>query len=193
MHQAEDEVRRSEGLVRAALAGMEAFRDKQGFIDPLSAAQSTGTLLMQDMSEKIRLENDYFVVSKATSPDAPTVVGLKTRIDGIDSQIAQLKSELTGNSAAGRTIAASLATFEELELKRIFAEKLYTMAQDGLERARLKAEQQNIFISTFVQPAMPEDAKYPERLSLSLLIPLGLLIVWGIFALIGAAVEDHRY
>jgi len=148
---------------------------------------------MQDMSEKIRLENDYFVVSKATSPDAPTVVGLKTRIDGIDSQIAQLKSELTGNSAAGRTIAASLATFEELELKRIFAEKLYTMAQDGLERARLKAEQQNIFISTFVQPAMPEDAKYPERLSLSLLIPLGLLIVWGIFALIGAAVEDHRY
>jgi capsular polysaccharide transport system permease protein len=193
MRQAEDEVRRSEGLVRAALAGMQAFRDNQGFIDPLSAAKSTGELLMQDMSEKIRLENDYFVTSKATSPDAPTVVGLKTRIEGLDTQIAQLKSELTGTNAAGRTIAASLVTFEELELKRIFAEKLYTMAQDALERARMKAEQQNIFISTFVQPAMPEDAKYPERFGLSLLIPLGLLICWGIFALISAAIEDHRY
>jgi capsular polysaccharide transport system permease protein len=104
-----------------------------------------------------------------------------------------LKSQLTGATAEGRTIAASLVTYEELELKRIFAEKLYTMAQDGLERARLKAEQQNIFISTFMPPAMPEDAQYPERLGLSLLIPLGLLIVWGIFALIGAAIDDHRY
>ncbi len=73
---------------------------------------------------------------------APTVVGLKTRLDGLDIQIAQLKAELTGHSPEGRTIAASLVTFEELELKRTFAEKLYTMAQDALERARLRAEQQ---------------------------------------------------
>ncbi len=193
MHQAEEEVRRSEGLVRTALLDMRTFRDRQGFIDPASAATSTSTLLMQDMAEKIRLENDYFVVSKATSANAPTVVGLKSRLDGLDSQIAQLKAELAGHSAEGRTVAASLVTFEELELKRIFAEKLYTMAQDALERARLRAEQQNIFISTFVPPAAPEYAKYPERLALSLLIPVGLAILWGIFALIGAAIEDHRY
>ena len=193
MRQAEEEVRRSEGLVRAALLDMRNFRDREGFIDPAASATSTSSLLMQDMAEKIRLENDYFVASKATSPDAPTVVGLKYRLDGLDAQVAQLKAELTGHSAEGRTIAASLVTFEELELKRLFAEKLYTMAQDALERARLRAEQQNIFISTFVPPAAPEYAKYPERLALSLLIPVGLLIVWGIFALISAAIEDHRY
>ncbi len=193
MHQAEDEVRRSEGLVRAALLDMRNFRDREGFIDPASSATATSTLLMQDMAEKIRLENDYFVASKATSPEAPTVVGLKSRLEGLDAQVAKLKAELTGHSAEGRTIAASLVTFEELELKRLFAEKLYTMAQDALERARLRAEQQNIFISTFVPPTAPEEAKYPERLALSLLIPIGLLVIWGIFALVGAAVEDHRY
>jgi capsular polysaccharide transport system permease protein len=67
------------------------------------------------------------------------------------------------------------------------------MSQDALERARLKAEQQNIYVETFVQPALPQEAKYPERLALSLLIPLGLTVVWGIFALIAAAVNDHRY
>jgi capsular polysaccharide transport system permease protein len=99
---------------------------------------------------------------------------------------------LTGDSAQGRTIAASLGTFEQLELNRMFAEKLYTMAQDALERARLRAEQQNIFVSTFVPPSVPQEAKYPQRLSLSLLIPIGIAMVWGIFALIGASIEDHR-
>jgi capsular polysaccharide transport system permease protein len=193
MRQAEDQVRRTEGLVSAALADLRDFRDKQGFIDPVSAATSTSNLLMQAMEQKIGLENNYFVASKAMSPDAPTVVELKTQLDGLDAQIGQLKGQLTGNSADGHTIAASLVSFEELELKRTFAEKLYTMAQDALERARLRAEQQNIFVSTFVPPAVPQEAKYPQRLALSLLIPIGLAVVWGIFALVGAAIEDHRY
>ena len=193
MRQAEDEVRRSEGLVRKALADMRTFRDQQGIIDPVSAATSTSTLLMQAMAQKISLENNYFVASKAMSPEAPTVVELKTQLDGLDAQIAKLKSELTGHSPQGRTIAAALATFEQLELKRTFAEKLYAMAQDALERARLRAEEQNIFISTFVPPDLPQEAKYPQRLALSLLIPIGFAILWGIFALIAAAIEDHRY
>jgi capsular polysaccharide transport system permease protein len=103
-----------------------------------------------------------------------------------------MKSKLTGKSEEG-TIAASLTKFETLELQRIFAEKLYGLAEDGLERARLRAEQQNIYVTVFVPPSLPQDAKYPERYSLSVLIPIGLLIVWGIFALMAAAVEDHRY
>jgi capsular polysaccharide transport system permease protein len=192
MRQAEDEVRRGEGLVRTALADMRNFRDQQGLIDPAKAATSTSTLLLQTMTQEISAQNSYFVASKAMSPDAPTVVELKTRLDGLDAQIAKLKGELTGNSAQGRTIAASLGTFEQLELNRMFAEKLYTMAQDALERARLRAEQQNIFVSTFVPPSVPQEAKYPQRLSLSLLIPIGLAMVWGIVALIGASIEDHR-
>ncbi|MGD1038986.1 MAG: hypothetical protein ABR878_17880 [Roseiarcus sp.] len=61
---------------------------------------------------------------------------------------------------------------------------------DGLGR---KAEAQNIYVSVFVPPAPAQEAKHPERLALLLLIAIGLAIVWGIFALIGAAVDDHRY
>jgi capsular polysaccharide transport system permease protein len=192
MQQAEEEVRRSEGLVRAALVEMRDFRDKQGFIDPLLAATSTSTLLLEAMTQKITLENNYFVASRAMSPDAPTVVELKSRLDGLDAQIEQLKAQLTGNSPEGRTVAASLVAFEELELKRVFAEKLYSMAQDALERARLRAEQQNIFVSAFVPPDAPQEAKYPERFSLSLLIAAGFFMIWAILAMGAAAIEDHR-
>ena len=51
MRQAEDEVRRSEGLVRTALADMRNFRDQQGFIDPVAAATSTSTLLLLTMRD----------------------------------------------------------------------------------------------------------------------------------------------
>jgi capsular polysaccharide transport system permease protein len=92
----------------------------------------------------------------------------------------------------GRTISGSLAKFESLEMQRIFSEKLYELSQEGLERARQKAEMQNIYVSTFVPPALPEEAKFPERFSMSVIIVLGLVIIWGIFALTSAAIADHR-
>jgi capsular polysaccharide transport system permease protein len=193
MRRAENEVRRTEGLVRNALGEMRKYRDAEGFIDPVSAATSTSQLLMQVTSEKILLQNDFFVASRAMSPNAPTLQALKIRLEGLDRQIEQLKAKLTGTSPEGRTVAASLVKFEELELKRVFAEKLYSIAQDALERARMKAERQNIYISVFAPPFLPEDAKYPQRASLSILIPIGLLVVWGILALTAAAIEDHRY
>jgi capsular polysaccharide transport system permease protein len=193
MKSSEEEVRRTEGLVRQALADMRTYRDKEGFISPVTAATSTSTLLLTAMADKIKLENDYFATSASLSPNAPSLQTLKVRLQGLDKQIDDLKSQLTTTSPQGKAISASLGRFEELELQRVFGEKLYTMAQDALERSRLKAERQNIYLATFVPPALPEEAKYPERLALSGLIPVGLLIVWGIFALIGAAINDHRY
>jgi capsular polysaccharide transport system permease protein len=192
MQAAEAEVRRNEAAVRTALLDLRKFRDREGFISPTSEATSTSTLLLQLMGEKIKLQNELFVASRAMSATAPTVKTLQAGLDALDGQIEHLKSQLTGNSPEGRTVSSSIVQFEELELKRVFAEKLYTMSQDALERARLRAERQNLYVSVFVQPMLPEDSRYPQRVALSLIIPIGLLIVWGILALIGAAIEDHR-
>ena len=192
MRRAEGEVRRNEEQVRIALLDLRKYRDSEGFIDPVSSATSTSKLLLGMMADKIKLQNDLFVATKAMSQNAPTVQTLKTRSESLDKQIETMKAGLAGNTVEGRTISNALVKFEELELKRTFAEKLYTMAQDGLERARLRAEQQNLYISVFVPPSLPQEARYPERLAFSFIIPIGLLILWGIFALIAAAVEDHR-
>jgi capsular polysaccharide transport system permease protein len=192
MQRAEEEVRRYDGQVQIALQELRQYRDGEGFIDPVSAATSTSKLLLEMMSDKIKLQNDLFVATKAMSSEAPTVQTLRTRSETLDKQIETLKASLAGNTAEGRTISNALVKFEELELRRTFAEKLYTMAQDGLERARIRAEQQNIYISVFVPPSLPQEAKFPERLAFSLITPIGLLMVWGIFALIGAAIADHR-
>jgi capsular polysaccharide transport system permease protein len=79
-----------------------------------------------------------------------------------------------------------------LLVRNTFAEKLYGLAADGLERARLRAEAQTIYLNVFVPPGIPQEATYPERVASSVLIALGLLVLWGIGALTAALVEDHK-
>jgi capsular polysaccharide transport system permease protein len=191
LRKAEEEVRRTEGLLQTALIDLRVFRDQAGFLDPVAAATSTSQLLLGTLSERVRLQSDMFVLSRALAPTAPSVMALKDRIDSLDVQIEQMRGQLTGKSGDSKTVSSALVRFEQLDLQRIFAEKLYTLAQNALERARAKAEQKQLYLSVFVPPYLPEDAKYPERLSLSLIIPIVLLILWSIGALTAAAINDH--
>lgn len=192
MRFAEQEVRRADTRVRAALLELRRYRDEEGQIDPVKTADETSKLLMQLMAEKIRLESDLFVASRSLTRNAPSVQTLTSRIEIVELQIATLKAKLTGESTEVRNVAASLARFEELEVQRQFAERLYTMAQDGLERARMTAERQSVYFTVFVPPALPEEAAFPRRIAYSILTPLALLVLWSIVALIWASVLDHR-
>jgi capsular polysaccharide transport system permease protein len=182
MGRAEQEVRRAEGMVRDALVELQGYRDSAGIISPGDAGNSISQLLLQAMADKIRLQNDYFVTTHTLSSNAPTAQTLKSRLDAVDQQITALKKQLTGgdgDKSDKQTISASLVRFEELELKRIFAEKRMTMAQDSLERARMHAARQEIYLTVFAPPFLAQEARYPERLNLSVIIPVILLILWA--------------
>ncbi len=196
MAKAEAEVRAKEEGVRAVLAEMRAFRDSEGFIDPRAQATSISAVLLQAMSERMRLQSEYYAASRALAREAPTLTTLKSRLDALNAEIDGLKAQITDPAAArtangGRTIAASLVRFEELEIKRQFSEKLYAMSQDALERARQRVERQNLYLSVFVPPTPPQSALFPERFSMSLRIAVSLTLLWGIAALATAAVRDH--
>ena len=191
MRDAEAEVGRTEAMVSAALKEERAYRDRVGWTDPSAQATAASTLLMQATAERIRLQNDYFVDSRAMSPGAPTLATLKSRLDALDGQIDKLRGQLTSAADDKGTVAASIAEFESLEIRRIFAEKLYTLAQEALERARQRAGRQMVYISVFAPALTPEEPQYPERGSLSAIIFVSLLAVWGIGAMTAATVADH--
>lgn len=189
---AQAEVARSELDVHKALDELRVFREEVGFIDPLATATTTTKLMTAAMSEKIRLETELFSASRSMSENAPSLVTLRNNIRSVNEQIDKLKQSLTGKSEQGYTIATALVRFERLEIQRIFAEKVLISSQDALERAKRKAERQMIYISVFVPPSLPEESRYPQRLAFSFIIPICLLIIWGIFALLVATIDDHR-
>lgn len=189
----EREVRQAFETIQAALVALHRFQDSSGIINPVQAGTEIGKLLVPLLSEKIRLESDLFVATRDLSDSAPTVQALKNRLDSVDRQIAELKGRLTGGADDDKpTIAASLAKFEELDLQRQFAEKMYTLAQADLDRARARAARQSVYLTVFVPPSLPEESRYPKRVAFPILIFLGLAIVWSVGVMTIASVEDHR-
>jgi capsular polysaccharide transport system permease protein len=188
---AEKDVRRAFVAVQSALAELNKFRDQFGMIDPSSKSSEIGSLLAPLMGDKIRLENEMFVASRELSSDAPTVRVLREQIETADKQIKELQAKLTNHDGGG-AISGSIAKFEELDLQRTLAEQLYAMARSNLDRAQQRANRQTLYLTVFVPPAMPEDSRYPRRLNFSVLIFVGLGVLWAIVMMILASIEDHR-
>jgi capsular polysaccharide transport system permease protein len=193
MESSEQEVRRTFEMTQSALADLRQFRDSSGIIDPVQTGTEIGKLLLPLLTEKIRLESDLFVASRDLDQTAPTIKAMKSQLDATEKQIADLRGKLTNVDGDNKTtLAASLTKFEQLDLKRQFAEKLYTLAQADLDRARLRAERQSVYLTVFVPPSLPEESRYPRRVAFPILIFLGLAILWSIGAMVVASVEDHR-
>ncbi len=187
-----EEVRRADAEWRAALDELRAFRDREGLIDPVKAADDTAKLIQGLLVEKIRLESDLAVAAAGRSPDAPGLAPQRTRLAALDGQIRELKAKLSGTGTAARDAAATLSRFEVIEIRRQFAEKLYALAHDGLNRARTAADRRRVYLTVFSPPAMAEESRYPRRIAYSLLIPAVLMVLWSIAGLTVLAVEDHR-
>jgi len=192
---AEKDVRRSFEAVQATLADLHKFRDEFGVIDPTLTGGEIGRLLAPLVAQKIKLDSELFVAGHELSPDAPTVRVLREQLDSTERQIKELKGKLTssgGTGSSGSTVAGILAKFEELEVRKAMAERFYALSKADLDRAQLRANRQSIYLTVFVPPAPPEMSRYPHRVTYPLLIFLGFAIVWSIFALLLATVDDHR-
>ncbi len=189
---ADAEVASAQERVIGSLGELRDFREKAGFIDPRMQAESLTKTLQTLIENRIKLQTDVEVSSRAMSPEAPTLVTMKSRLHQVDGQIAAAKARLTSRSTDPAALANQLPAFESLTVRNTFAEKLYALAADGLERARLRAQAQTIYLDVFVPPALPQEALFPERTASSALIAVALLVLWGIGALTAALIEDHK-
>jgi capsular polysaccharide transport system permease protein len=190
---AETEVRKSFEDVQKALADLHSFRDTAGIIDPGQTMTEIAKLLMPLLSDKIKIESDLFVATREMSENAPTVNVLRGKLESVEARIKELKARVTNTTGgADPTVASSLSKFEELEIQRQMAERFYGLAQAELNRAQLRADRQNVYLSVFEPPSLPEEARYPRRFAYSFLAFVSFLVLWGIGAMIAASVEDHR-
>jgi capsular polysaccharide transport system permease protein len=60
-----------------------------------------------------------------------------------------------------------------------------------MEVARLTAERKRMYLNTFVQPTLPQEAQYPRRVLFSAAIVAVLLTGWGTLIGIASVVRNH--
>jgi capsular polysaccharide transport system permease protein len=192
LRNAEKEVHRAERRLKSALARLREFRDREGIIDPRKTADATQALAGRIREEIVRAETELATVKHYMRADAPSVRMLEARIQSLQTQLRSVESEVTdAEKSRSEVLSHVMGSYERLESERTFAEKAYQHALEALDRARMNADRQQVYVAGFVQPSLPEEPLYPRRLRSVGIILFLCCAVWLIGAFAVQTVREH--
>jgi capsular polysaccharide transport system permease protein len=197
LRNSEKEVHGAERRLKAALARLAEFRDREGIIDPRiidprKTADATQALAGRIRDEIVRTDTELATVKHYMRGDAPSVKMLEARVQSLQSQLRSVESEVTDTERSrSEVLSRVMGSYERLESERSFAEKAYQHALEALDRARMNADRQQVYIAGFVQPSLPEEALYPRRTRSVGIVAFLSCAVWLIGALVIQTVREH--
>ena len=192
LRSADDEVGRAEGRLKSALMRLREFRDREGIIDPRKTADATVALAGRVRDELVRADTELATLKHYMHDDAPSVKMLEARIQSLEEQRRSVESEVTDTEKTqSEALSRVMGSYEQLESERTFAENAYQHALQALDRSRMNADRQQVYLATFVQPTLPEEALYPRRLRSLGVVFLIAFAVWAIGSCAVQSVRDH--
>ncbi len=192
LRDSQHDVRRTEQRLAAALVKLRQFRDKEGVIDPRKQADASAALDGRVRDDLVRADTQLSTLQQYLQADAPALKLLQARIQALEAQRKTIESEVTDNAASNsQALSRIMGSYEELESERSFAETAYRHALEALDRARMNADRQHLYIADFVQPQLPEEALYPRRLRSIGIVFLIAFAAWAIGCLTVRSVRDH--
>jgi capsular polysaccharide transport system permease protein len=192
LHDSQAEVTQAEARLAAALARLRAFRDQQGLVDPNKAADASEALADRLRDELVRARTELSTLQQYMRDDAPPVALLEARIKSLEEQRLLVAGGVTETTKTqSPPLSQEMGRYEELDSERHFAENAYQHALEALDRSRLNADRQQVYIADFVPPRLPEEALYPRRARALAIVFLVAFAVWGIGGLTARSVRDH--
>jgi capsular polysaccharide transport system permease protein len=192
LHDSENDVRQAERRLAAALVKLSDFRDQQGVVDPRKTAEASAALDGRVRDDLVRANTELSTLKEYLQDDAPSLKLLEARIRALKAQRQAIESEVTDTAdTRSQALSRIMGSYEQLESERSFAESAYRHALEALDRARMNADRQHIYIADFVQPRLPEKALYPRRLRALGIVFVIAFATWAIGCLTVRSVRDH--
>ncbi|MBV8132466.1 MAG: hypothetical protein JO282_08160, partial [Alphaproteobacteria bacterium] len=192
LRNSEDEVGLAEKRLKSALSRLREFRDKEGIIDPRKTADATIALAGRVRDELVRADTELSTLKHYMRDDAPSVKMLEARVQSLEAQRRAVESEVTDTEKTrSEALSRVMGSYEQLESERTFAENTYQHALQALDRSRINADRQQVYLATFVQPTLPEEPLYPRRLQSFAVVSGVAFVVWMIGGFILQSIRDH--
>lgn len=189
---AQREVEKAQDRLRGIRVKLEEYRTRVGVIDPKTSVVASNSSLTQTLKSNLsQLElQEATLLAQNLRPDSPALVALKHQIRSTREQIKNIESSV-GNAAGGRPLSTVIGEFEQLDLEREFAQKMVTDAMRALDQARASASAQQLYITPYVRPGLPQSASYPRRLfSISMVALLGF-VIWVCTLLVLRSIQER--
>ena len=184
-----------ERLKRARLA-MQSFRNKWGIIDPVKSAETIMTTMMMLKKDKLKAENDLQVLRDSRLDEKTRGIQvLVATVAATDAQIKRLQDQLTNeglSAGASNNLTQALLEFEGLQVEQLISEKINESLHLLLDKARLAASRQQIYLATFVPPVLPTTSLYPNRPYALLITFFCAFVLWSASSLLISGIKDQR-
>lgn len=186
---ARTEVARAEQRLSEVRRKMRTFREENDLLDPQAEAGSVQGLVGQLEGAAAEARTKLAEARSYLQEDSSQIISIKARIQALEEQIRLEKIRLTGEDDS--TISSLAAEYEQLVLEQEFAQKQFMSAVASLESARIRAEQQNRYLVSFVPPTLPEEAMWPKRWYSILVSVACIVLAYALGSLTVAAVREH--
>lgn len=195
MGYAQDDLEMALARLKTAREALTGFRTRTRIVDPeadIQARMGVMNSLQQQLAEAL-IEYDL-LLGTANASD-PRLVKAQQRIDVIRERIMierqTFASDSTETGAVGEDYPTLIAEFERLTVDREYAEESYRAALTALSVARDDAARQSRYLATYIKPTLASEAEYPQRLVLTALVALFLVLTWSILALVYYSIRDR--
>lgn len=187
---AQKEVDLARDRVTAAQKALENFRDKHKELDLQATASGLQSLVMQLEGERAKIKAEIADAKTYMQENAPAMVSMKSKLAGVEQQLAREKARLVG-TREGLAINAWVSEYETLMIESEFAKKQLTTAMTALETARASLLAKARYIVPIEKPTLPDESRYPLAWVFTLVTFLGLFLLYGLIRLIIASIREH--
>ena len=195
MGYAQDDLDEALERLKNAREAITEFRTRSQIVDPETDIQTRMGVMtsLQQQLASVLVEHD--LLRGTSSENDPRLREAQQRIEVIRDRIAterrNFASSSTETGGVSQDYPSLIAEFERLTVDRQYAEQAYTAALTALETARDEANRQSRYLATYIKPTLAQASEYPQRLILTGLAALFLLLFWSILALVYYSIRDR--
>lgn len=187
LKQAQSELTLAENTLQEKIKAMRELRNREGLLDASKTSDAMTKLAGDLRLELARMESEYATNRRSVSETSPQMRVLEARIRSTRDQIRLIEARMTQTPGAAPSAAApadpalaeSMGRFDRLNLEQSFAQKQYVDAAAAFERARIELDTQQVYLATFLQPVLAQDALYPKSGWILTALAAICLVLWG--------------
>lgn len=186
-----DELERAQERLREARQAVTEFRNRYQLVDPTADVQGqigVVSSLQQQLAEQLV---SLGLLRANAQPEDPRIAQTELRIQIIREQIDAERQKF-GSSSDEAALSDVVGQYEILAVDREFAETSYTAALASYEAARAEAVRQSRYLAPYIRPTLAQEAEFPQRAKLMLIIAGFLTVLWIIGSLIFYSLRDRR-
>ncbi|MEA2018436.1 MAG: hypothetical protein U9N59_08300 [Campylobacterota bacterium] len=169
---------------------LEKYQNVHLLLDPSNKATSSVAIIANLEATLTQKRIEYKTKNSYLNANNYEIKTLKTEIKETERSLANAKRNLTGKSKD--RLNKILFEYEKLKMQLEFDTEVYKNALIQLETTKLDVLKEAKTLSIVSKPNLPDGYTYPNKPKVFITLVIVMLLMYGIFSMLGAIIRDHK-